>query len=223
VNTLLDHQTVGGGPYTKTLPTGARLTGYRNAVYYCAQNGFSSTCARSDNGGLTFGAGVPTYNTPANGGTKGGACSAIHGHLRVGPDGTAYLPNKGCGGTLTAGNLTNSEFFGGGPALSVSEDNGDTTGSCGSPGYRRSRGDSSSQLVSVSAQQWQLQRPVHRCSAHLKDLGDGGDVVVAAGPHCPGCPQLVPGPDCGSATDPSPSLAAARPAMVRSRMSSRSN
>ncbi len=124
VNTLLDHQTVGGGPYTKTLPTGARLTGYRNAVYYCAQNGFSSTCARSDNGGLTFGAGVPTYNTPANGGTKGGACSAIHGHLRVGPDGTAYLPNKGCGGTLTAGNLTNSEFFGGGPALSVSEDNG---------------------------------------------------------------------------------------------------
>ncbi len=126
VNTLLDHQTVGGGPYTQTLPTGARLTGYRNAVYYCAQNGFSSTCARSDNGGVTFGDGVPTYNTPANPGRAGGACSAIHGHLRVAPDGTAYLPNKGCGGTLTAGNLTNSEFFGGGPALSVSENDGRT-------------------------------------------------------------------------------------------------
>ena len=124
--TLLDHQTLGGGPYTATPPAGARLTGYRNAVYYCAQNGFSGTCARSDNGGITFGAGVPAYNTPANGGTDGGACSAIHGHLRVGPDGTVYLPNKGCGGTPTAGNLTNSEFFGGGPALSVSEDNGTT-------------------------------------------------------------------------------------------------
>lgn len=126
--TLLDHQTVGGGPFHAPAPTRAS-TAYPNAVYYCAQDGFRGSCARSDDGGMTFGPGVPTYNTPANAapaGTVGGNCSAIHGHLRVGPDGTVYLPNKGCGGTPTPNNLTNSEFFGGAPALSVSEDNGTT-------------------------------------------------------------------------------------------------
>jgi hypothetical protein len=123
---MVDHQTIGGGPYAKPL-TGLNPV-YPNAVYYCAQNGFSGTCARSDDGGLTFGPGTPAYNTPANsvGDPYGGACSAIHGHLRVGPDGTVYLPNKGCGGTPTVQNLTNSEFFGGSPGLSVSKDNGVT-------------------------------------------------------------------------------------------------
>jgi hypothetical protein len=123
---LLDHQTVGSGPYPEGKPPTAGLTGYPNAVYYCAQNGFSGTCARSDDGGQTFGPGTPAYNTPANGAPDGGACSAIHGHLRVAPDGTVYLPNKGCGGTPTVNNLTNSEFFGGGAALSVSQDSGAT-------------------------------------------------------------------------------------------------
>lgn len=123
---LLDHQTVGGGPYPERSPVTGGVSGYPNAVYYCAQNGYSGTCARSDDGGQTFGPGVPAYNTPANGAPDGGACSAIHGHLRVAPDGTVYLPNKGCGGVPTANNLTNSEFFGGAPAVSVSEDAGQT-------------------------------------------------------------------------------------------------
>ncbi|GAC1444927.1 MAG: hypothetical protein NVS3B26_12150 [Mycobacteriales bacterium] len=123
---LLDHQTVGGGPYAHAKPPTAGLTGYPDAVYYCAQNSYSGACARSDDGGMTFGPGVPTYNTPATGAPYGGACSAIHGHVRVSKQGVVYLPNKGCGGTPTANNLTNSEFFGGAPALSVSEDNGTT-------------------------------------------------------------------------------------------------
>ena len=123
---LLDHQTVGGGPYAQPKPPTAGASGYPNAVYYCAQNSYSGACARSDDGGQTFGPGVPTYNTPAQGAPYGGACSAIHGHVRVGSDGVVYLPNKGCGGTPTAQNLTNSEFFGGAPALAVSEDNGTT-------------------------------------------------------------------------------------------------
>ena len=44
---LLDHQTVGGGPYPEGKPPTAGLTGYPNAVYYCAQNGYSGTCART--------------------------------------------------------------------------------------------------------------------------------------------------------------------------------
>jgi hypothetical protein len=123
---LLDHQTFGGGPYAEAKPPTAGLSGYPDAVYYCAQNSYSGACARSDDGGQTFGPGVPAYNTPATGVPYGGACSAIHGHVRVSRKGIVYLPNKGCGGTPTAGNLTNSEFFGGSPALSVSEDNGMT-------------------------------------------------------------------------------------------------
>src|SRR4029077_11052932 len=104
------------------------------AVYYCAQNGFNGACAVSLDGGRTFGPGRYAYNTPANAVNdpsrtivaEGGACSALHGHLKVGPDGTAYLPVKGCGGTPTLANLTNNEYGGGFPAMSVSTDNGAT-------------------------------------------------------------------------------------------------
>jgi hypothetical protein len=129
--TVLDHQTVGGGPFHTGAVTQA-LTRYPDAVYYCAQDSYNGGCATSTDGGTTFGPAVPAYNSPANDpndpdqtlAAEGGACSALHGHLRVGPDGTAYLPIKGCGGTLTAGNLTNTEYFGGHPAVSVSQDNG---------------------------------------------------------------------------------------------------
>lgn len=130
--TAVDHQTVGSGPYrAEGAPPTAGLTGYPDAVYYCAQNSYSGTCARSDDGGLTFPFSAPAYNdaTVTTGGQSdplGGACSAIHGHLRVAPDGVVYLPNKGCGGVPTPNNLTNSEFFGGAPALVVSEDHGTT-------------------------------------------------------------------------------------------------
>lgn len=127
--TLLDHQTVGAGPFHAPAPVGAS---YPDAVYYCAQDSFNGNCAVSTNGSTTFGAGVPAYNSAANDANDpnptfaaaGGACSALHGHLRVGPDGTAYLPLKGCGGDATAGNLTNTEFAGGHPSVSVSTDNG---------------------------------------------------------------------------------------------------
>jgi len=129
--TVLDHQSVGGGPFHAGALTQA-VASYPDAVYYCAQDSYNGGCATSVDGGVTFGTAVPAYNTPANAAgepdpvikAEGGACSALHGHLRVGPDGTAYLPIKGCGGTPTAGNLTNTEFFGGHPSVSVSKDNG---------------------------------------------------------------------------------------------------
>ena len=133
VGTVLDHQTVGGGRFHTGVPTQA-VTAYPDAVYYCAQDSFNGGCATSVNGGTTFGSVVPAYNSPLNAPNEpdpvikaeGGACSALHGHLRVGPDGTAYLPVKGCGGLPTAGNLTNTEFWGGHPSVSISKDNGVT-------------------------------------------------------------------------------------------------
>ncbi|HLF57134.1 MAG TPA: sialidase family protein [Thermoanaerobaculia bacterium] len=82
--TLFDHQTLGGGPFAAP-ETGLGI--YPNAVYYCAQTVVEAGCAISLDGGITFGAGIPVYTTE---------CSGLHGHIKVAPDGTAYLPNKGC-------------------------------------------------------------------------------------------------------------------------------
>ena len=130
---FLDHQSVGGGPFHAPAPAHP-TSSYPDAVYYCAQNGFNASCALSVDGGMTFRPGTYITNTPANDpndpdpqiAAEGGACSGIHGHIKVGTDGTAYVPLKGCGGTPTGNNLTNSEYFGGGPAVSVSKDNGTT-------------------------------------------------------------------------------------------------
>lgn len=81
----VDHQTIGGGgPFHAPLinPT------YPNAVYYCSQLP-TATCALSLDGGQTYGPAVPV--------DTGMVCGGLHGHIKVGPDGTAYLPNKGCG------------------------------------------------------------------------------------------------------------------------------
>jgi hypothetical protein len=87
-----DHQTFGGGPFPEGAVPGG--IGYPHAVYYCSQSpGLltpGATCARSDDGGLTFGPAIPIYD--------GTQCSGIHGHVRVGPKGTVYVPNVKCGG-----------------------------------------------------------------------------------------------------------------------------
>jgi len=80
----VDHQSVGGGPLA-ALPG----VGYPNAVYYCSQGVALAGCALSLNGGLTFNPAVPIYNLLQ--------CGGLHGHVKVAPDGTAYVPNKGCG------------------------------------------------------------------------------------------------------------------------------
>ena len=82
----IDHQTIGGGgPFAPPVPTGAT---YPNPIYYCGQLP-AATCALSVDGGQTYGPAVPV--------DVGGECGGLHGHIKVGPDGTAYLPNKGCG------------------------------------------------------------------------------------------------------------------------------
>ena len=87
INSGYDHQTLGGGPFAPGLSSS---NGYKNAVYYCAQDDALANCAISTDGGVTFGPAVPIYTIVQ--------CSGIHGHVKVAPDGTAYIPNKSCGG-----------------------------------------------------------------------------------------------------------------------------
>lgn len=104
----VDHQTVGTGPYSASAgaPPNA-LVDY--AVYYCSQSVAAAFCARSDDGGVTFGPGVPIFSptTDCNGDIGG-----LHGHVQVSPsDGTVYVPFGSCGGQQV---------------VSVSTDNGTT-------------------------------------------------------------------------------------------------
>ena len=125
INSGVDHQTVGGGPYAQnadgSLKGGAvRLTAYPNAVYYASQDIAVAEIARSDNGGLTFGVAVPMYDLTQ--------CGGLHGHIKVAPDGTVYVPNKSCGGKQ---------------GVAVSEDNGLTWSIRTVPGSTSGRTDPS--------------------------------------------------------------------------------
>src|SRR5437016_9470868 len=107
IASAVDHETLGGGPYhvdpTTHLPPPHSPT-YPNAVYYCSQDIATALCSRSDDGGLTYGPSVPTYNLST--------CQGLHGHVKVSPvDGTVYLPNRACGKPQSA--------------LVVSQDNGE--------------------------------------------------------------------------------------------------
>jgi len=84
----VDHQTIGVGPYPPGFEGVHPL--YPNAVYYCSQTLVPAFCQRSDNGGLSFGPGVP-INT-------GAGCGGLHGHVKVAPNGTVYVPDESCGG-----------------------------------------------------------------------------------------------------------------------------
>lgn len=80
-----DHQGVVAGPYPESFPLGGLL--YPNAVYYCSQSVAAAFCSRSDDGGQTFGPGYPFKNTEC-------AAGGLHGHPKVAPDGTLYVPDS---------------------------------------------------------------------------------------------------------------------------------
>lgn len=114
----VDHQTIGAGPYrrnpvsTNGTPavSATPATSYPNAWYYASQDiGFASL-ARSDDGGATYGPAFPMYNL--------NQCGGLHGHVKVAPDGTVYVPNKNC----PAPNFPATGN--GGQGFAVSEDNG---------------------------------------------------------------------------------------------------
>ncbi|MDQ1495717.1 MAG: hypothetical protein QOG69_2200, partial [Actinomycetota bacterium] len=107
-----DHETLGAGPYHLPAPATSGLGGYPDAVYYCSQNiviALGAWCARSDNGGLTYNPSVHLFGATT-------PCGSIHGHVKVGPDGSVYVPQNSC---------TRPDGVGG-QGMAVSQDNGQT-------------------------------------------------------------------------------------------------
>lgn len=91
-----DHQTIGGGPPNRTLkdplgqPFRQPTTAYPHLFYYASQQIAYGAVATSFDGGITYQPAVTAYTLAQ--------CSGLHGHIKVGLDGTVYLPNKNCGG-----------------------------------------------------------------------------------------------------------------------------
>lgn len=101
INSGVDHQTIGAGPFKPDVVGRSPISSYPNAVYYASQDIGLAEIALSRDGGLTFGVAVPMYTIEQ--------CNGLHGHVKVAPDGTVYVPNKNCGGLQ---------------AVAVSNDNG---------------------------------------------------------------------------------------------------
>ena len=100
-----DHPSMGAGPYHGAPPVTALDT--KEIVYYCSQNVLTiagAECTHSENGGLTWDAPARIFGT-------GSPCDSIHGHIRVSPDGTMYVPQGNCGGKQ---------------GMAVTQDNGST-------------------------------------------------------------------------------------------------
>lgn len=85
-----DHQTFSTGPSALPIP----MVAYENMAYYCVNQLADTMCARSFDGGLTWTGTVAQLT--ARDIETGSQCSAINGHVHVGPDGTAYLPKRMC-------------------------------------------------------------------------------------------------------------------------------
>ncbi len=93
INAGVDHQTIGAGRYpasdTARQPDPLNpAVLYPNATYYASQDVALAQAALSRDGGFTWGLAVPMYNILQ--------CGGLHGHLQVGADGTAYVPNGNC-------------------------------------------------------------------------------------------------------------------------------
>jgi hypothetical protein len=110
IGSAVDHETIGGGPYNpNSVPPPPANPTYPHAIYYASQDVAAALAARSDDGGLTYGPSVAMYNVIQ-------CFPGLHGHIKVAPDGTVYVPEKSCGNDpLLNGGITN---------LAVSTDNG---------------------------------------------------------------------------------------------------
>jgi hypothetical protein len=98
-----DHQTVGFGPAVPGSPEALVAPNGRMA-YYCSQEIVTALCGASVDGGRTFGPSSPAF-------TAVNCSNAFHGHVKVGPDGTVYLPSERCGGQAIARSLDNGRTF----------------------------------------------------------------------------------------------------------------
>ena len=183
-----DHQAVASGVYPEgAVPPLASwpAEGAKRAVYYCSQSVAGAFCSRSDDGGDTFGPGFPFKNTDC-------AAGALHGHVKVAPDGTVYVPDSSQCVLPTGESATHVVAF-------ASEDAGQTWSVRAVP--FSSGGDGSDPSIGVATDgTLYMCYPNSDSTVHVAvsdDKGvtwtDAGDVGAAAGLVQTRFPQMIAG------------------------------
>ncbi len=90
-----DHQTIGSGPFPASLSSLGNTINKGNFVLYCTQDLVGSNCESS----LDLGASYANLRPATGPGTLNSqGCGGLHGHTHIAPDGTAWMPDKSCGG-----------------------------------------------------------------------------------------------------------------------------
>ncbi len=84
-----DHQTMAAAPPTD----GVTTVGYPNVLVQCVNAVYAEMCARSLDGGLTWGTSIPAYVNQ----NLSRLCGTQTGHLFSDSDGNFYLPTPVCG------------------------------------------------------------------------------------------------------------------------------
>lgn len=94
-----DHPTLFTGPPANAVDAAAlEATGHASVVYLCVNRVVDTACARSLDGGLTFGEYRPLVFTGPDPdyGSVAWACSGLTAHGITGPDGVVYLASTTC-------------------------------------------------------------------------------------------------------------------------------
>jgi hypothetical protein len=98
-----DHQSIGYGPVVPGSPEDG-LAWQGRMAYYCSQEIVAALCGASIDGGKTFGPSTPAF-------TANNCGNAFHGHVKVGPDGTVYLPSERCTGQAISRSSDNGHTY----------------------------------------------------------------------------------------------------------------
>jgi hypothetical protein len=172
----VDHPTVGQGPPSPGAPIQPVGALYPHVVYVCQQESLAE-CATSNDGGNTFLPSVPV--------TCGFANPGIFGHLRVGPDGAAYIPFNNCDTNEQGFSYSTSDgqlgwtgvplsivpaSQGGDPSIAVGR--GDKTGGHGRLYFATHDGATDHAVVTTSADHVNWSAPVDLSVSSANSTGD---------------------------------------------------
>jgi len=96
----VDHQTITTGPFPASMSVLGTPQNHGEFALFCSQNLVGSVCQRSLTLGTSWENSVPATG-PGTSNPQG--CGGLHGHAKIAPDGSAWLPDEGCSGKAGGG------------------------------------------------------------------------------------------------------------------------
>jgi hypothetical protein len=196
-----DHPTVGIGPVVGTSPQAGQ-----RVAYFCQQYPVAEECTTSRDDGLTWLPAVPVT----------GGCAGLFGHVKIGSDGTAYLPIRECkdqktlrfgiGGAVSTNNGRRWKSFkipnaplprrGFDPSIAITPDHTVYETWAPDPDFKpvvawsRNRGKTWSKPIDVTKG---APYPIYATTFHAAVAGDSGRVAIAyLGADRPGTAAVTP-------------------------------